>query len=123
MSMRDALIAHLEATLAATPGLEGVKVVKSARGVDRLNKPTLQVVTRGYDKLPAAPLKKRSARFLCTLISPLTVLDDAETQLDDLLDLLLPALLTSGLSWQSADLTDWSDQLLAYDIEITSILT
>lgn len=123
MSMRDALIAHLEATLAATPGLEDVKVVKSARGVDRLNKPTLQVVTRGYDKLPAAPLKKRSGRFLATLISPLTTLDDAETQLDDLLDLLLPALLTSGLSWQTADLTDWSDQLLAYDIEITSILT
>lgn len=123
MSNRDTLIAYLEGVLSGTPGLEAVEVVKSARNVDRLNKPTLQVRTRGYDKLPAAPIKKRSGRFVATLISPLTNLDDAEDQLDDLLDLLLPALFTSGIVWQSAEQVGWDDTHLAYDIDIVSILS
>ena len=123
MSQRDVLIEYLELVLAGTPGLEDVQVVRSGRATDRLNKPTIQVKTRGYDKLPQAPIKKRTGRFLASLISPLTDLDEAETQLDNLLELLLPALFKSGLMWQTADLTAWSDSQLAYDIELQTILS
>lgn len=123
MSNRDTLIAYLQATLAATSGLEDVQVIKSARATDSLNKPTLIVKTQGYVKMPAAPIKKRTGTFLAVLVSPLTDLDDAEDQLDDLLDLLLPALFTSGLNWESADQTGFGDRYLSYDITLTSILS
>lgn len=123
MSNRDSLIAYLEGVLAGTPGLEGVEVVKSARGTDALNKPTLVIQTQGYDKLPAAPIKKRQGRFLATLVSPLRDLDKAEDQLDDLLDILLPALFTSGIIWNTADQGGFDESYLAVEITITSILS
>lgn len=123
MSNRDELIAYVQGVLAAVPGLEGVQTVKSARAVSQLNKPTLAFKTQSYTKTAAAPLSKRTGEFLLTLISPLVDLDDAEDQLDDLLELLLPALLTSGIVWESATQVDFGDQYLAYDITVTSILS
>jgi hypothetical protein len=92
------------------------------RDLGELSQPTLIVKTDSYEKLAAAPIRKRLGNFTITLVSNHDDIDRAETQLDDLLEALLPALFTAGLSWQEATQVEYSGNL-AFDIRITSIVT
>lgn len=123
MSSRSSLIAYLEPVIAAAPGLEAVRVVRTVRATDKLSKPTLIVRTNTFEKLPAAPLSSMLGRFTLCLVSPHTDVERAEDQLDDLLEILLPLLLTSGVIWEQATQTQYDDQHLAYDITIQTILS
>lgn len=123
MSSRSSLIAYLEPLIAATPGLEKIKLVRTVRAVDALSQPTLIVKTDALRKLPAAPMKKILASFTLVLVSPHKDVEKAEDQLDDLLEILLPLLLTWGIVWDSATQTEFDSEHIAYDIAITSILS
>lgn len=123
MSLRSDLADYLSTVTVGTEGLEDVKVVRSVRALGEINRPTLVLKTDSYEKLPAAPLLKRLGHFTATLISPRRDIDEAEDQLDELLELFLPALFTFGLSWDSATQVGYGDSLLAFDITIRTILT
>jgi hypothetical protein len=122
MSLRTELCDYLETVCANTAGLEKVRVVRVVRDLGELSQPTLIVKTDSYEKLAAAPIRKRLGNFTITLVSNHDDIDRAETQLDDLLEALLPALFTAGLSWQEATQVEYSGNL-AFDIRITSIVT
>jgi hypothetical protein len=121
MSTRDSLIAYLEPLLAATPGLEDIKLVKSIRSVDRLSQPTLIVKTVRLQKLPAAPIGNMLGEFLLVLVSNHVDVDRAEDQLDDLLEVLLPKLFNSNVVWTAADQTSFEEHV-SYDISVSNIL-
>lgn len=122
MSMRKDLAAYLEQLVAEIEPLKDIKVVDSTRALGEITRTTLVVKTDRYEKLPEAP-QKRQGRFILTLISKHQDIDRAEDDLDDRLEVLLPALTTSGLIWTSAAQVGYGDSNLAYDITITSILT
>lgn len=122
MSMRKDLAAYLEQLVAEIEPLNDIKVVDSTRALGEITRTTLVVKTDRYEKLPEAP-QKRQGRFILTLISKHQDIDRAEDDLDDRLEVLLPALTTSGLIWTSAAQVGYGDSNLAYDITITSILT
>jgi hypothetical protein len=123
MSVRTAVGDYLAQVLAGTPGLESVKLVRSIRELGEISKPTLILKTESYVPTAAAPRTSRQGNFIATLVSPHRDLDRAEDQLDDLLELLLPALLTAGILWSDATQVGYGDSNLAYDIHISSILT
>lgn len=123
MSQRDEVIAYLTPILAETAGLEKVKLVKSIRSLGELGAKTpLIVKTDSYEKLPQAPMSKRLGHFTLILVSTKRDLDEAEDQLDDLLEILLPKLISSGIIWDTATQTAYDDTHLSYDISIRSIL-
>ena len=122
MSMRRALAAYLEQVRDATPGLERVKVVESVRALGTLSQTTLIVKTDSYTPEPVAPLSKRRGNFTLTLVSRHQDIDDAEDDLDDTLEVLLPALLTHAVIWTEATQVGFGDSNLAYDIKVTSVL-
>lgn len=122
MSVRTEVIAYLTTVLAATTGLESVKLVPSVRDVGTLSKPTLIVKTDSFVKIDVAP-RSRQGNFTLTLVSPHVDIDEAEDELDELLELLIPALLTAGILWTDATQVGYGDTYLAYDIRISSILT
>lgn len=122
MSMRKDLAAYLEQLVAEIEPLNDIKVVDSTRALGEITRTTLVVKTDRYEKLPEAP-QKRQGRFVLTLISKHQDIDRAEDDLDDRLEVLLPALTTSGLIWTSAAQVGYGDSNLAYDITVTSILT
>lgn len=121
MSLRTDLATYLGEVIAATPGLEDVKVVPSVRQIGELDQPALIVKTDSYTKTPQAPLKKITGEFTLTLISPHRDIDRAEDDLEQRLDLLTPALFTSGITWQEATQVGYGDNFLAFDIRVTSI--
>lgn len=123
MSLRTTMLDYLALVMGGTEGLENVRLVRSVRAVDELSTPILQVKTDSFEKLPEAPIRKRIGHFTATLVSPHQDVDKAEDQLDDLLEVLLPALFTFGLSYQDATQVSYGDQYLAYDIRIDTILT
>ena len=121
MSTRDTLIQYLETVLPATEGLEGIKLVKSIRANDVLSQPILVVKTVSFVKLAEAPIGNMMGEFLLTLVSPHNDIERAEDELDDLLELLLPALFNSHLVWTSATQVSLEGHL-AYDIAVSNIL-
>lgn len=121
--MRTAIADYIRTLVAEYPALSGIKVVDSIRDLGQITAPTIVVKTDSYEKLAVAPLSKRQGNFTLTLISKHQDIDRAEDELDDLLELLLPALITSGVVWQSATQVGYGDSNLAYDITVTSILT
>lgn len=123
MSIRTELCDYLEAVLAATTGLQDVKLVRSVRELGQIASATLVVKTDQFTPLAAAPTTKRQGTFTATLISPHQDIDRAEDDLDDRLELLLPALFTSGLIYTEATQVGYGESNLAYDIRIQSILT
>lgn len=122
MSLRSDLADYLATVVAGTEGMEDVRVVRSVRALGEINRPTIILKTDSYEKLPEAPLKKRVGLFTATLVSSHQDIDKAEDQLDDLLELFLPALFTFGLSWQSATQVAYDETRLAFDIIIRTIL-
>lgn len=122
VSIRSATVAYLTALVAATPGLQKVRVVPSPRDIGEISTPVLIVKVESLEKIPAAP-KKLQANFIATLVSAHRDIDRAEDELDDLVELIAPALLTAGLVWQDATQVGYGDSNLAYDIRFTSILT
>ena len=121
MSTRDTLIQYLETVLPATEGLEGIKLVKSIRANDVLSQPILVVKTVSFVKLAEAPIGNMMGEFLLTLVSPHNDIERAEDELDDLLEVLLPALFNSHLVWTSATQVSLEGRL-AYDIAVSNIL-
>lgn len=122
MSLRADLVEYLTTILPTIEGLEKVRVIGSVRNVgEGTNTPMLIVKTNGLRKLPQAPRTHMTGEFSLTLVSPHVDIDAAEDQLDGLLELLLPALFTWGMSWESADQVDWDESRIAYDITINSI--
>ena len=121
MSTRDTLIQYLETVLPATEGLEGIKLVKSIRANDVLSQPILVVKTVSFVKLAEAPIGNMMGEFLLTLVSPHNDIERAEDDLDDLLEVLLPALFNSHLVWTSATQVSLEGHL-AYDIAVSNIL-
>jgi hypothetical protein len=121
MSSRDSLIEALEPILADTEGLEGVRIVKSVRNIGALSQPNLIVKTDAFEINPAAPRSTAVGQFTLVLVSPHSDLDKAEDQLDDLLEILLPALLSYNMVWSRAEQTAFDDSHLSYDIAITAI--
>jgi hypothetical protein len=121
MSVRTVLIEQLEALVAATPDLAGVRVVPSVRDVGALSQPVLIVKTNSLTKLPASPRSHFNGNFTLTLVSQHQDIDRAEDQLEGLLEVLLPALFTFSMSWESADQVAYGDSYLAYDITTNSI--
>jgi hypothetical protein len=122
-SSRDSLIAALEVILADVAGLEDVRLVKSSRDLGVLSKPTIIVARGTYEVNAAAPRLSAIGQFTLALVSPHTDVDKSEEQLDDLLELLLPALLTSTTSWTSAEPTVFDDTHNSYDIAVTALLS
>jgi hypothetical protein len=123
MSSRDTLIASLEPILASVEGLEDVRLVKSVRNIGELSKPTLIVSTDAFEMNEAAPRSTAVGRFTLALVSPHQDLDRAEDQLDDLLELLLPTLLSYNMVWTRAEQTQFDSSHLSYDISVTAIST
>jgi hypothetical protein len=123
MSMRKELAEYLQTVIDATPGLEKVRVVPSVRNVGTISQPLLIVKTDAYERLAAAPFTKRQGNFTLTLVSKHQDIDEAEDELDALLEVLLPALLTASLGWTDATQVGYGESNLAYDIRVTSILT
>ena len=121
MSTRDTLIQFLETILPSTEGLEGIKLVKSIRANDVLSQPILVVKTVSFVKLAEAPIGNMMGEFLLTLVSPHNDIERAEDDLDDLLEVLLPALFNSHLVWTSATQVSLEGHL-AYDIAVSNIL-
>lgn len=121
MSLRTDLVTYLQEVVAATPGLEDVKVVPSVRQVGELDRPHLIVKTDSYTKVPAAPLRKLGASFVLALVSPHRDIDRAEDDLETRLELLVPALFNHGMSWEDATQTGFGDSYLAFDIRVNSI--
>jgi hypothetical protein len=123
MSSRDSLIEALEPILSGTAGLESVRLVKSVRNIGALSQPNLIVKTDSFEINSAAPRSSAVGQFTLVLVSPHSDLDKAEDQLDDLLAILLPTLLTHSMSWSKADQTQFDDSHLSYDIAVTALLT
>jgi hypothetical protein len=124
MSSRDSLIEALEPILADTEGLEGVRLVKSVRNVGELSTPVLIVKTDAFEINAAAPRTAAVGQFSLILVSPHKDLDKAEDQLDDLLELLLPTLLSASLVWSRAEQKQfYDDSHICYEIAVTAILT
>ena len=121
MSLRTDLAAYLQDVCQATTGLEDVRVVASVRDVGALSKPLLVVKTNALEKLPQAPRSQYVGSFTLTLVSPHQDIDAAEDDLEARLELLLPALFTFGLNWESATQAAFTESLLCYDIAVTSI--
>lgn len=122
MSARLELVDYLETVCLATEGLEDVRVVGSVRAVDTLSKATLIVKTDSYERVPEQP-RKIQGNFTLVLVSPHVDLDRAEADLEDRLELLLPALYTALLVFGSAAQTQYDDTHLAYDISVRSLLS
>jgi hypothetical protein len=122
MSTRDSLIEYLETVLATAPELEQVKLVKSVRATDRLSQPVLIVRTNSLEKLPAAPIGNMLGNFTLVLVSHQVDVERAEDALDDLLEVLLPALFTHNIVWTTATQTQYDDEHLAYDIAVSTII-
>jgi hypothetical protein len=122
-SSRDSLIAALEVILADVAGLEDVRLVKSSRDLGVLSKPTIIVARGTYEVNAAAPRSSAIGQFTLVLVSPHTDVDKSEEQLDDLLEILLPALLTATTSWSSAEPTVFDDTHDSYDIAVTALLS
>lgn len=122
MSSRASLIAQLEPIL-ETEGLEDIKLIRSVRATDQLGRqPILIVKTDSLEKIPEAPRSVLGNSTLI-LVSPHVDVDKAEDQLDDLLEILLPALISKYIMWQRATQTKYDDQHIAYDITVTNILS
>lgn len=121
MSLRTDLVQYLTETLAATDGLDDIKVVGSVRQIGQLDGPVLIVKTDTYAKVAAAPIRNLGAEFTLVLVSPHQDLDRAEDDLEARLELLVPFLFNHGMSWQDATQTAYGEQNLAFDIRITSI--
>lgn len=124
MSSRSSLIDYLEPIVAATPGLEDIRFIRSVRAVDQLgNKPILILKTDSIEVLPEAPRSSPLGRFTLVLVSPHVDVEKAEDQLDDLLEILLPTLFGAAVMWERATQTAYDDQHISYDISIRSILS
>jgi hypothetical protein len=122
MSTRDSLITYLQTVLDDTEGLGRVQLVKTPRAVDKLSRPALVVKTDSLEKLPAAPIGNMLGNFLLTLVSNHLDMEKAEEQLDELLELLLPALFTHNIVWTRATQVGYDEQHIAYDIAIATII-
>jgi hypothetical protein len=122
MSSRSSLIAFLGPLLSDTAGLEGIRLIPSVRATDTISTPILIVRTDSFEKLTEAP-RWTQGNFILALVSNHTDVDRAETQLDDLLQILLPTLLGAGVMWDRATQTQYDDQHIAYDITVRSILS
>jgi hypothetical protein len=122
MSARSALVEYLTTLVAATPELEDVRVIPTTRTLGELSKPVLIVKTNSLSKIPAAPRAGFIGSFTLTLVSPHQDLDLAEDDLEARLEVLLPALFTWGLLWESADQAQYDENRICYDIQTTSIL-
>lgn len=123
MTTRGSLIDYLEPILAATEGLEAVKFIRTIRPVDQPSQPVLILKTDSIEPLPEAPRSAPLGRFTLILVSPHVDPDKAEPQLDDLLEILLPALFGAGVMWERATQTAYDESHLSYDIAIRSILS
>lgn len=121
MSVRTDLVERLRLIVAATPGLERVRVVPSVREVGELSAPVLIVKTNALTKLPASPRSHFNGNFTLTLVSEHKDIDRAEDDLEALLEVLLPTLFTYSMSWESADQVGYGGSNLAYDITANSI--
>lgn len=115
------MVAYLTETLAVTPGLEDVRVVGSSRSIDKITTPILKVKTDTYVKTPEAPRSKLTAEFTLVLVSPHQDVDQAEDDLEDRLEALLPLLFNSSIMWQEATQTAWDESHMSFDIRVTSI--
>lgn len=123
MSTRASLIAQLQPILTTTPGLDKIKLIESVRATDQLStRPILIVKTDSLEKIPEAP-RSVLGNFTLVLVSPRVNVDKAEEELDDLLEILLPALRSQFIMWQRATQTSYDDQHIAYDITVTNILS
>ena len=122
MSARTALVDHLTALCAVTPELADVRVIPSIRTVGEISKPILIVKTNSLRMIAEAPRSAPMGVFTVTLVSPHKDLDLAEDDLEARLEVLLPALFTSGLLWESADQAQYDENRICYDIAVTSIL-
>jgi non-ribosomal peptide synthetase component F len=122
MSTRDSLITYLQTVLDDTEGLGRIQLVKTPRAVDKLSRPALVVKTDSLEKLPAAPIGNMLGNFLLTLVSNHLDMEKAEDQLDDLLELLLPALFTHNIVWTRATQVGYDEQHIAYDIAVATII-
>jgi hypothetical protein len=121
MSLRTDLTLYLQEICTATTGLEDVRVMPSVRDVGALSKPVLIVKTNALEKLPQAPRSHFQGSFTLTLVSPHQDIDLAEDDLEARLEVLLPALFTFGMNWESATQAAFTESLLCYDIAVTSI--
>lgn len=122
MSARTALIEYLTTLVAATPELEDVRVIPTIRYVGEISKPILIVKTNSFSKIAAAPRAGLLGSFTLTLVSPHQDLERAEDDLEARLEVLLPALFTWGLLWESADQAQYDENRICYDITTTSVL-
>lgn len=122
MSTRDSLIEYLRTVLDDTAGLERIHLVKTPRNVDKLSRPTLVVKTDSLEKLPAAPIGNMLGNFTLGLVSNHLDMEKAEDQLDELLEILLPALFTHNIVWTQATQTAFDEQHLSYDIAVSTII-
>jgi hypothetical protein len=122
MSARTALIEYLTTLVASEPVLEDIRIVKSPRFVGEISKPILIVKTNSLSKIPAAPRSGLLGGFTLTLVSPHKDLDRAEDDLEGRLEVLLPALFSWGLLWETANQAQYDEDRICYDIETTSIL-
>lgn len=121
--MRVVLADYLKQLVADTPSLASINVIPDTRALPELSSPTLIVKTDTYTPEPVAPLSKRRGNFTLTLATKHKDIARAEDELDALLEVLLPALLTSGVVWTEATQVEYASSVLAYDIKVTSVLT
>jgi hypothetical protein len=122
MSARLELVEYLKALMLGTEGLEDVRVIPSVRAVDSLSKPVLIVKTNTYERVPEQPRLIRG-NFTLTLVSPHVNIDRAEADLEDMLELLLPALYTAQLLFGEATQVGYDDTHIGYDITLMSLLS
>lgn len=123
MSARTEVITALKDIVDNTPGLELLKgrVVPAARGIGDLDRPAIVVKTGQYAPTPEAPTRNVTWTCVAALVSAHRDQEEAENDLETLLDLLSPHLLTHAMKWTSAELTNFDQQHLSLDIALEAI--
>lgn len=121
MSARSIVIDTLETIKALEPALADVQISAAARDIGELDRPYLIVRTGEYAPTPQAPMRNITWSGTVTLVSPHRDQIKAEDQLEALLEVLGPHLLNYQMLWSSAPLTNYDEQHIALDINVTSI--
>lgn len=119
MTVRHEFGDRLIADWAEIPELSDVLVKVTEREIDDIRQPVALIRQKGVSRTPEAPLSHRNYRLLLTLISPYTDADEAQDQLDTILNAALDYLDVT-FQHEDAEAVGYNTKL-AYDIPVIAI--
>lgn len=101
-----------------TKGLPTWRVVSTEVGLDNLDRLTIRVSVQSVKRAEAAPMGAYDTTLLLTVVSPNSDFTQAEVELEDALDDLIPVIEDNfGTAWEEATKVLHEDRL-AWDIPL-----